>query len=153
MGWGKKGEAEEDMFWFALFYLPLLAAVCIALVIFPRTLMETSLEPVPLDQAIQARQLNARLWVTDENTGRTSPFAYTDDLSKADKVFAAKQMAYSISIDGKKAHYNKQFYDIAKPIAPFRYLGYTENRNVKVNGATKQLQIEIYQPHKYEIKK
>ncbi len=148
---GKKGQSE-DVFWFAFFYFPLTMFVVIALVLMPKALMEKSLQPVPLDEAIQARQLNSQLWATNMFTGRTSPFDYTDDLSEINKTVTLKQMAYKVSIDGAEAYYQKPFYNIAKPIAPFRYLGYTEIRRITVKGSTKKLEIEEYYPHQYALR-
>jgi len=55
-------------------------------------------------------------------------------------------------MDGKEAFYQKPFYDIAKPIAPFRYLPYSERRVVNVKGTKKILRLEEYYPRKYELK-
>ncbi len=153
MSWHKKAEAPSElMFKFGFFYLPLTAVVVMAFVIFPRNLMASSLQAVPFDEATEARQLHSRLWATDENTGRTSPFIYVSDLGDINVTYTRKKMAYGVTLDGQQKIYEKQFYDIAKPIAPFRYLGYTETRPVNVDGDTKQLTLEIFQPYKYEIK-
>ena len=114
--------------------------------------MVKSLEPIPLDQAIEAKQLSAQLWITNDYTG-TNPFQHTDNLTEINKTATQKQMAYSVSIDGKSSVYNKPLYDMARPIAPFSYSPYVEKRNVAVNGTTQQLAIEIYYPYEYEIKK
>ena len=153
MAWNKKAESPaEEVFKFGFFYFPLTMGVLIAFVLFPSALMEASVQPVPVDQAIQARQLTSRLWTTNMLTGRTSPFEYNDDLSTLNRTITKKQMAYSVAIDSKEVFYNKQLYDIAKPIAPFRYRGYNEARQISVRGTLKQLKIEEYYPQKYETK-
>ncbi|GEM_PF-4666576 len=151
MEWNKRAQSE-DVFWFAFFYFPLTIAVVLALIIMPKTLMEQSVQPVQLDEQVQARQIHSRLWETSTVTGRTSPFDYTSDLTGINNTYTKKLMAYTVTIDGKTTTHQKQFQDIAKPIAPFRYMPYTEIRNVEVNGVTKQLIIEEYYPQKYEVK-
>jgi hypothetical protein len=61
-------------------------------------------------------------------------------------------MAYRVALDGKEAIHEKKFYDIAQPIAPFRYLAYREGNNVTVSGTRKQLLIEEYYPYAYTVK-
>lgn len=150
MAWDKKAQSE-DVFWFAFFYFPLTMGVVIALVVTPTMLMSQSLQPVPLDEAILARQIHSRLWKTDLMTGKTSPFEYTGDLKGIDKTLTDRQMAYSVSIDAKEAYYRKEYYELARPIAPFRYNPYTERRLIDVGGTKKVLKIEEYQPHKYAV--
>ncbi|MEM3154638.1 MAG: hypothetical protein QW165_03690 [Candidatus Woesearchaeota archaeon] len=152
--WNKKAEAPAGLvFRFGVFYLPLSLAIAVALVTIPTTIMGGALQPVPLDQSIQSQQLKARLWETNQFTGRTNPFSYTDNLEGISETIARKQFAYSIEIDGQITYHNKQFYDIAKPIAPFRYQKYIESKDVMVKGTKKKLTIEEYYPYDYAIKK
>lgn len=147
--WGKKAQSE-DVFWFAFFYGPLTAFVVLSLILMPRALMEQSLQPIPLDQTVQARQLNARLWQTDTITGRTSPFEY-DFTEKIDETYSKKAISYKVQIGEKEEYYNKELYDRAEPIAPARYLPYSERRMVIVDGTKKEITITEYYPKKYEI--
>lgn len=149
MAWHKRGQSE-DVFWFALFYLPLTAIVVLSLVIMPKTLMEHSTQPIPLDEQIQSRQISSRMWQTSEVTGRTSPFDYNEDITDLNKTYTKKQMAYAVTIGDKKTIYNDDYYQMIKPIAEYRAKPFTEVRNVKVNGQTKQLVIEQYYPKRYE---
>lgn len=151
MAWNKRAQAETP-FWYGLFYLPLTAIVILAIVIIPKNLMDKSVEPIPLDQQIQAKQTMSRLWETSTITGRTSPFQYTDDLTGINNTYSSKQMTYLVKIGDKETIHNKKFYEIAQPIAPFRYLPYSETRQINVKGTEKQLTIEEYYPKEYEVK-
>ncbi|MBW2970048.1 hypothetical protein KY319_02900 [Candidatus Woesearchaeota archaeon] len=151
MVWYKRAQAGEPL-WYGFLFLPLTVIIVLAIIIMPRSIMGDSVQPVPLDEQVQAKQIMSRMWETNAITGRTSPFQYTGDLTGINNTYTKKLMAYSVTLDGKTTIHQKQFYDMAKPIAPFRYLSYTEVRKVNVKGTEKQLIIEEYYPKKYETK-
>jgi hypothetical protein len=151
MALNKKAQIEEYPMWYVIFFA-MIVAICAALIGMPTYLVVKTIPQVPMDQVDQARIIHSNLWATNPYTGRTTPYEYTDDLTQVEKTVTRKLMTYKVSIDGKQAIYDKEFYDIAAPIAPFRYLGYSEKRNVKVKGTNKQLTIEQYNPHTYEIR-
>ena len=155
MPWGKRAaaELEELPFWVAVAYLPLMGIMIVSIITLPNNLMGKSLQPVQLDQSTQARQLHAQLWATNQYTGETSPFDYTRDLTDINKTITLKKMAYSVSVDGTITYHNKQFYDIARPLVPFSYSPYVENRTIMVRGTPRQLVIEEYYPYNYEVKR
>lgn len=152
MAFNKKAQIEEYPLWYGLIFFPMIIGICAALVGMPTYLVVKTIPQVPMDQVDQSRIIHSKLWATNTYTGRTSPFEYTDNLALVEKITTRKQMTYSVSMDGKQVIYDKEFYGIAQPIAPFRYLGYNEARKVKVKGTTKELKIEEYYPHEYEIK-
>ncbi len=153
MAFNKKAQIEEYPLWYGLVFFPMIIGICAALVGMPTHLVIKTIPQVPMDQVDQARIIHSKLWTTNMHTGRTSPFEYTDNLALVEKTTTRKLMTYSVSIDGKQVIYDKDFYDIAQPIATFnRYLNYNEARKVKVKGTTKELKIEEYYPHQYEIK-
>ena len=152
MAFNKKAQIEEYPLWYGLVFFPMIVGISVALVYMPTHLVVKTIPQVPMDQVDQARIIHSKLWVTNMHTGRTSPFEYTDNLALVEKTTTRKLMTYSVSMDDKKVIYDKEFYGIAQPIAPFRYLCYNENRKVKVKGTTKELKIEEYYPHEYEIK-
>ncbi len=152
MAWNKKAQIEEYPLWYPLVFFFMIMGISAALVYMPIHLVTKTIPQVPMDQVDQARIIHSKLWATNQYTGRTSPFEYTDNLALVEKTITKKLMTYSVSIDEKKVIYDKAFYDIAQPIAPFRYLSYNEGRNIKVRGVTRQLKIEEYYPYEYEIK-
>ena len=153
MAWNRRAqEAGGYIIWFALFYSLLTAAIILFLVTIPKSLLETSIQPIELDAAIQAQMITSKLWTTNQYTGATSPFDYTSDLSIINQTSARKYLTYKVSIDGKEGYYEKDFYEIAQPLAPFKYMPYTSATTVTVNGKPARLQIEEYYPKKYELK-
>lgn len=151
MAWHKKAQSE-DVFWFAFFYMPMTAIVVLSLVLMPRHLMGTALQPVPLDEAIQARQLNSMLWKTNELTGRTNTFEYEHN-SKINQIQTKKQMTYRVQLGTDEKYYRQDLFKIAKPIAPYRYEPFNQVRHVRVNDKIEQLHIEMYYPKQYETVK
>jgi len=147
----KKADVTEGIV-AAVLYLPLTAIIVFALVSMPTALIEKGLQPTAFDQEIEARQILAQLWETNEYTGRTSPFEYTTDLSEITKTETKKKLAYRVTIDGKEAIYDESTYKDAKPIAPYIYSKHEEKLIVMVAGKPKELTIEVYYPYKYELK-
>jgi len=123
------------------------------MVIIPKNLVESSVQPISIDQAVLAQQIKSRLWITSEYTGQTSPFLYTANLAGLDKLYTTKLLTYNVSLDGKSAVYDELFYKRAKPLAKFKYETYIEQRKVMAEGTIQNLTIEEYYPRKYELKK
>jgi len=143
----KKAQGPE-IFWYIFLYLPLTIIVITSLVIIPRSLMAKSLQPVPLDQMIQSRQLQSQMWTKNPVTGKTNLMDYqiTKDLNK---TYTTKQITYRVQLGNQETYYNKELYELAKPISPFRYLPYLEERITNQG----KLTIEEYYPKQYAIDK
>ncbi len=154
MAWDKKGQEgpEKIIIWAAVFYSVLVLGTAFAFIYIPHLVKGASAAPVAIDQATQAFQLMARLWITNPYTDRTSSLDYTDDLTRLNETDTTKKMAYKMTIDGKETYYDKPYFELAKQIGTVRYAGYKEKRNVDVKGTTKQLEIEIQHPKKYARK-
>jgi len=150
--WAKKAQGGEELaIWFVAAYAALTLAIGMALVIMPKSLMGSSINPVSMDQAVQAQQIKSRMWVTNEFTGTTNPFEYSDDLAGLNTTYAQKQITYRVSIPGKSTTADAELYDIAKPLAQYRYLPYVEQRTVNIGGKPQTIVIEEYYPKKYVI--
>ena len=153
MAWHKRANGPRIPLFFAIAYALLTSSVALTMVIIPKNLVESSVQPIPIDQAVLAQQIKSRLWITSEYTGQTNPFLYTTDLAGLDKLYTTKLLTYNVSLDGKSATYDEQLYRRAKPLAKFKYETYIEQRKVATNGTVQNLTIEEYYPKKYELKK
>jgi hypothetical protein len=153
MAWHRKAQGAGISIWFALFYSLLTAGVALALVFMPKSLVESSVQPIPVDQAVQAQQIKSGLWMTNEYTGRTNPFEYRDNLDGVDKISTPKLMTYKVTLGKKSATYDEPLYKRAQPIARFSYVVYVESRKVSAGGSVQDLNIEELYPKKYELKK
>lgn len=153
MAWHKKGDGPRMPLFFAICYAFLTAIIGLLMVTIPKNLVESSVQPIPIDQAVLAQQIKSRLWMTNEFTGQTNPFLYITDLTGLDKLYTTKLLTYNVSLDGKSATYDEPIYKRAKPLAKFKYETYIEKRKVTAGGTVQNLTIEEYYPRKYELKK
>jgi hypothetical protein len=153
MAWSNKGQGAGISLWFAIFYSLLTAGIALSMVFIPKALMDTSVKPIPIDQAVQAQQIKSRMWMTNEFTGQTNPFTYLGDLTGLDQLYTQKQMTYKVTLGTKSATYDETYFKRITPIARWNAVQYAEKRKVIASGIEQELTIEEYYPKKYELKK
>lgn len=153
MAWSRRAQGAGISLWFAIFYSLLTAGIALSMVFIPKALMDTSVKPIPIDEAVQAQQIKSRMWVTNEFTGQTNPFVYSKDLTGLDKLYTTKQMTYKITLGTNSITYDEAYYKRIQPIARWNAVQYAEQRKVTVEGAQQDLTIEEYYPKNYELKK
>jgi len=143
----------DMLYWF--FYLPFTAVIILVILFIPQNVEKIQLETHNLDQAIIAERAFAKVARQDINTGRIYIGQLPENIEEKDLIFdnsqSPKDLAIKISVDGKEAYYNKEFYADAKPLAPVRYRSYKQVKPAIQGNEIKAVEVEEVFPKKYEF--
>lgn len=147
--------AWADFLYF-FFYVGLTFVLALAIGHIPDSILNSVLQKGNLEYTTNNARMDVMLSYKDPFSGR---FDYemleSEDLISVDTVRNLlvfpknKNLALSLSLDGKTVYYKKGFYDIAKPLTPITYESIVNSRLVKTSKDKewKKLTIEqVYKP-------
>ncbi len=132
----------DILYWF--FYIPMTAATIIALVLIPQRLLATAVRPMPLDAAIFEERVIQNLAKYSPATGASNELTPNINMSLSFSL-SQKKWGYKIKIGQQSFYGNKQFYEIAVPIAP-NFDRFITNRTIGNTNVT----IDQVYPKRYE---
>jgi len=136
------------LYWF--FYLPLTAIVIIALVKVPENILDTSIQPFELDAGITEQRLAQKVTQYSPVFGTQANTLTKDFKKRAVLYLSEKRYGYRISAGGETYYGNKEFYEDAYPLAPFRYHRFTIHKRFNQNGKPVHVTIDQTFPLRYE---
>lgn len=141
----KKAVAGRILYW--ILYLPLTAALVLALVLIPARLLNQSIQPISVDAAIFEQRTFNNLAAYSPATGIESSKLVPLPQHTLAYSLSPKAWAYVVTVNGKEydaGQDKRMYFDGAKPLASINY-NYYKNEN---NGIV----VEQTFPKKYENK-
>ena len=148
--WSKKGTWTwaDTLYWF--FYIPLTAFVVMALVIIPRGILNNAVQPFTLDAGIMQERLVQKITAFSPILGVQGKQLSDQFPKSATLSLSEKRYAYKVASATQEYVGNKEFYEIAVPLAPIRFNRYSVNKPMFVNGVQTNIFIDQVFPKKYE---
>ncbi|RMD58275.1 hypothetical protein D6825_01385 [Candidatus Woesearchaeota archaeon] len=138
----------DIVYWF--FYIPLTALVVIALVTFPQGMFKSVVQPQVLEAKIAEHRLFNKVSVFDPFLG--SRKVVRDDFRQAASLYLSeKPFAYRMSYDGEEYVGNRDFFDVAEPLAPIKYQKFVSERQLMKDGRKVSVKLEQVYPYEYDF--
>ena len=145
----QKAQVAEEFF-YAIFYLTMTSVVVFFMVIIPTTILENTYETHDRDNVVWNERVFAKASTKDELTLRVIPGVLenpekftTKSINKSfDFGKAPRKVAFKLTYDTKSIYFDKEFYDIAKPLSPVAYPAFTQSRPLLVKNELKRLEID-----------
>lgn len=112
------------------------AVVVMLLTKIPENVYKANIDTAELENYILSERIFAKLSYEDKDSGRFHKgmlFEKKNFLEKlADNPFELgdEKVAFKLMLDGQEVYLDRQFYDIAKPLAPIRYKNITYSKLV-----------------------
>lgn len=149
MAWSKRGvEAPAE----ALYWVPwsiLTIVVVFGVIVYPAGRVEASVNPVELDAAIFEERVFQHVAKYSPVIGSTEQL--TDNLDRSLQfLLSQKRFAYKITVGNKIIYGNQEFYDIAWPLAPVKYLRFISNKTFVTQSGSVVVTVDQVYPRKYE---
>lgn len=130
----------DTLYWF--FYLPMTAAVIIALVVIPKSALDTQINPSLLDASITEERLLQGATLQDPIFGsRQGHFGALPSLIRSEKRFG-----YKIKAGDEESFFNKDFYEQAAPLAPISYDRFTKTETMRKGSNAVRVEIDQVYP-------
>ncbi|HLF54882.1 MAG TPA: hypothetical protein VI612_04125 [Candidatus Nanoarchaeia archaeon] len=149
MAWFKRGVAApaEGLYWIPWSILTIV--VVFGVIVYPASKVEASVNPVELDAAIFEERVFQHLAKYSPVTGSTEQL--TDNLERSLQFsLSQKRFAYKITVRSKIIYGNQEFYDIAWPLAPVKYLRFMSNRTFVTQSGPVVVAVDQVYPRRYE---
>ncbi len=149
MAWSKRAVAApaEGLYWIPWSILTIF--VVFGVIVYPASRVEASVNPVELDAAIFEERVFQHLAKYSPVTGVTNELV--DNLDRSLQFsLSQKKFAYKITIGNKIIYGNQEFYDIAWPLAPVKYLRFISNRTFVTQSGPVVVTVDQVYPRKYE---
>jgi len=131
MAWSKRGSwTWADMLYW-IFYVPMTAALVVALITIPTAKLEAAVQPIPMDARIFEERVFQLVAKHSAVTG-TDTRALTENVEHALRFsHSPKKFGYQIIIGDRVITDPRDFYGIARPLAPLRYTAFTAGRRLE----------------------
>lgn len=139
----------DMLYW--LFYLPMTFIVMFALVFKPIDILSAGVNPSQLDAYIFQERTKEHLAQYSPITGVDYTRLTSDPREATAYRLSRKQFAFKLDITGYDTIYgNKDFYELAMPLAPIKYEQYEHTYNIPAESGDKTVTLNQVYPKRYE---